>query len=179
MKKIYMFLPLALIMGFMAGCQDRDALTELDAMKAQAELEEQNKATVLRWLNEVSKSNFDSLYEELFAKDSKQYIPPNADPLSFEEYKPMAQHIYTAFPEITHTVDEIVADGDKVVAKILVHTVHEGEFFGVPATGKHLEWTSIAIFQLLEGKIKARWEIADVTGILQQLGIELKPNDAE
>ena len=114
MKKIYMFLPLALIMGFIAGCQDRHALTELDAMKAQAELEEQNKAIVLRWLNEVSKSNFDSLYEELFAKDSKQYIPPNADPLSFEEYKPMAQHIYKAFPEIAHTVDEYV-EVDQIV----------------------------------------------------------------
>ena len=168
-----------LILCFMVGCQDKEAMTGLETMKAQAALEEQNKAIVLKWFGEVKESNFESLYEELFDADSKQYIPPNAEPLSFEDYKPMAQNIYNAFPEITHTVDEIVAEGDMVVAKILVHTVHKGEFFGIPATGKDLEWTSIAIFQLSEGKIKARWEIADILGIMEQLGMELTPKEGE
>jgi steroid delta-isomerase-like uncharacterized protein len=179
MKKLCLILPVALVLCYLIGCQDKEALAELEAMKAQAEVEEQNKAAVLRWFREVSRSNFESLYEELFAPDCKQYMPPNAEPISFEHYKPMAQQIYDAFPEITHTVDEIVAEGDKVVAKILVHTVHKGEFFGIPATGKDLEWASIAIFQLSEGKIKARWEIADVLGIMQQLGMDLKPKEEE
>jgi len=150
-----------------------------EEMKAQTEVEEQNKAIVLRWFGEVSKSNFESLYEELFASDCKQYMPPNAEPVSFEDYKPIAKQIYNTFPKITHTVDDIIVEGNKVVAKILVNTVHAGEFYGIPATGKELEWTAIAIFKLSDGKIKARWEIADVLGIMQQLGMKLKPKEGE
>lgn len=175
MKKMFTILPLVLILCFVAGCRDKAAMAELEKLKAQNAVEEQNKAVILRWFSEVNKNNFESLYEELFAADSQQYIPPNAEPLSFSDYKPMAQQIYDAFPEITHTVDDIFAEGDRVVAKIIVHTVHDGEFFGVPATGKNLEWTSIAVFQLSEGKIRARWEIADILGIMQQLGMELRP----
>jgi steroid delta-isomerase-like uncharacterized protein len=177
MNKLRTIFLWVLVPGFMFGCQNKAAMSELEKFNAQTEVEKQNKAIVLKWFSEVNKSNFESMYEELFAADSKQYIPPNAEPLSYEDYKPMAQQIYTAFPEITHTVDDIVADGDKVVVKVSVNTVHKGEFFGIPATGKELEWTSIAIFQLSEGKIKARWEIADVLGIMEQLGMELKPKE--
>ena len=179
MKRLFCVIPLVCLLCVAFGCQDKAAMTELEAMKIQKAVEEQNKALILKWFGEVTKDNFESLYGELFAADSKQYIPPNAEPLSFEEYKPMAQRIYVAFPEISHTVKDIVAEGDRVVAKIVVHTVHKGEFYGIPATGKELEWTSIAIFQISEGKIKARWEIADVVGILHQLGMELKPKEAE
>jgi steroid delta-isomerase-like uncharacterized protein len=106
-------------------------------------------------------------------------MAPNAEPLSFEEFKPMAKAIYDAFPVIEHNVENIVAEGDKVVATILVHTVHQGEFAGIPATGKTLEWTSIAIFQVKDGKIQARWEIADILGLYEQLGMELKPKEAD
>jgi predicted ester cyclase len=50
---------------------------------------------------------------------------------------------------------------------------------GIPATRKGLEWTSIAIFQLSGGKIKVRWEIADIFGIMQQLSMEPKPKERE
>jgi steroid delta-isomerase-like uncharacterized protein len=177
MKKLLMILPLALIICYMVGCQDKEAITELEEFKAQAEVEEQNKAIILKWFGELSKDNFEPLYEELFAPDCQQYMPPNAEPMSFKEYKPMAKQVYEAFPEITHTVGDIIAEGDKVAAKILVHTIHEGEFFGMPATGKELEWTAIAIFLISDGKIKVRWEIADIMGLYQQLGMELKPKE--
>jgi steroid delta-isomerase-like uncharacterized protein len=179
MKKLYMILPLALILCFMFGCQDKEAMAELEEFKAQAEIEEQNKATILRWLNEVNESNFDTLSEELFASDSKQYMPPNAEPMSFEEYKRIVKQFYKAFPKTTHTVDDIIVEGDKIVTRFTAHTVHEGEFAGIPASGKELEWTAIAIFQLSDGKIKKRWEAYDGLGWMQQLGMELKPKEAE
>ena len=86
MKKLSMILPLPLILCFLFGCQDKEAMAELEEFRAQKEVEEQNKAVVLKWFRELSESNFKSLYEELFSSDSKQYIPPNAEPLSFEEY---------------------------------------------------------------------------------------------
>jgi steroid delta-isomerase-like uncharacterized protein len=177
MKKQLIPILLAFLICFAFGCQDKKAKAELEKLRAQAEVEEQNKAIVLRWFGELSKSNFDALYEELFAPDSKQYMPPNAEPMSFEEFKPMAKGLYEVFPEIEHTVEDIVAEGDKVVAKVLVHTVHQGEFARIPATGKDLEWTGIAIFQIKDGKIQARWEIADIFGLYEQLGMEFRPKD--
>jgi len=173
MRKQVMNLAISIILLSLVSCQDREAI------RTRADIEAQNKAIVLRWFGEVNKGNIETLYEELFASNCKQYMPPNSEPISFEDFKPMARQIYNAFPKITHTVDDIIAEGDKVVAKILVNTVHEGEFLGIPATGKELEWTAIAIFQLADGKIITRWEIADIFGIIQQLGMELKPTEKE
>jgi steroid delta-isomerase-like uncharacterized protein len=179
MKKLCLIWSLPLILCFLFGCQHKEAMAELDAMKTQARIEAQNKGIVLRWFGEVNRNNFEELYDELFAADSKQFLASSSVPLSFEEYKPIAKRVYEAFPEITHTVNAIIAEGDKVAAKILVQTVHEGEFAGMPATGKNLEWTAIAIFQISDGKIKARWEVADILGLYQQLGMELKPKETE
>ena len=170
MNKLCIIVPLALILCFMVSCQDKEAMAELEELKAQAEVEAQNKAIILRWVNEVNKGNFDALSEELFASDCMQYMPPDAEPRSFEEYRQLIKQFYSAFPEISHAVDDVIVEGDKVVARITAHTVHEREFFGIPPTGKELEWTAIAIFQLADGKIKKRWEIADMLGLFEQLG---------
>jgi steroid delta-isomerase-like uncharacterized protein len=175
MTKDLKIITLAAMLGFSFACRDKAAMAELEAMKAQAALEEQNKSLVLRWFGELSESRFESLYEAVFSPDSKQYMPPNAVPLSFEEFKPLAAETYKAFPLIDRRVEDIIAEGDKVVAKVLVHAVHGGEFAGVPATGRTLEWTAIAIFQIEDGKVTARWEIADILGIYEQLGLELAP----
>lgn len=106
-------------------------------------------------------------------------MPPNADPLGFEEYKPMAKRIYEAFPHITHNLEDIIAEGDRVAAVIRVQTQHEGEFAGIPATGRDLEWTAIAVFRVVDGRIMARWEIGDILGLYGQLGMELKPKTAD
>jgi predicted ester cyclase len=102
-------------------------------------LEERNKSLVLRWFKELSESRFESLYEEVFSPDSRQDMPPSAEPVSFEEFKPLAAETNKAFPLIGHRVEDIIAEGDKVVAKVLVPAVHGGESAGVPATGRALE----------------------------------------
>lgn len=179
MKRTIISIALLVLLCFSFGCKDQAGTTELEKFKAQAGTEEKNKAIILRWFTELRKYNFESLYEELFSPDSKQYMPPDADPMSFEEFKSMATAIYEAFPIIEHNAVDIIAEGDKVAATVLVRTVHEGEFGGIAATGKKLEWTSIAIFQIRDGKIQARWEIADVLSIYEQLGLELRPIDAK
>ena len=60
MKKLLLILPLTLILFFMFGCQDKEAMAELDALKAQAELEEQNKEFVLHFYEEIDKQNFEA-----------------------------------------------------------------------------------------------------------------------
>lgn len=58
-------------------------------------------------------------------------------------------------------------------------TTHSVDSFGVPATGKELAWRAIAIFQISDGKIQTRWEVADILSMYEQLGFELKLKERE
>lgn len=161
---------------WISGCQDRAEVEELAAMKAQAEIEEQNREIVSRWFGEVTAENFHEMFDEFFAVDCVQRMPPNAEPMGPEEFKRLVDGFYSAFPKVTHTVEDLIADGDRVAASVSVRAVHAGEFLGVPATGQELEWTAIAIFRISGGKVQERWEIHDDSGLRRQLGIECRPS---
>ena len=82
MKKLCKILPIALILCFLVGCQDKVALAELDEFRAQAAVEEQNKALVLKWSEEQDKGNLD-IFLEIFAPDFLYYTPSsNPKPMS-------------------------------------------------------------------------------------------------
>ena len=96
-----MILPLALILCFTLGCQDKEAMAELEAMKAQAEVEEQNKELIRNYLREMDKQNFE-IFNEVYAPDAKIYYPSNSsEPMSNEQAVPMAKSFYAAFPDFS------------------------------------------------------------------------------
>ena len=76
-----------------------------------------------------------------------------------------------AFHGLHVTVDDIMADGDKVTARFTARGVHKGEFMGLPPTGKAITMTGIEIFRLNDGKIAELWGEANLMGLMQQLGI--------
>lgn len=162
---------------WISGCRDRAAMAELAAMKAEAQIEEQNRAIVSRWFSEVTREYFDQLFGEFSAADCVQRMPPNAEPMGPDEFKRLVKDFYSAFSEVTHTVEDLVTEGDRVAASVSVRAVHTSEFLGVPATGKDLEWTAIAIFRISDGTIQGRWEIHDDSGMKRQLGIECRPRE--
>ncbi len=179
MKKLCMILPLALILCFMVGCQDKEAMAELEAMKAQAEVEEQNKELIRNCLKEMGKKNFEIL-REVYAPAAKIYLPSNSsEPISVEQSIQMVKSFHAAFPDFSHSIEELIAVGDKVIARIIDRGTHLSEFNGIPATGKKIEMSIIAIFYFKEGKIVEVREEVDFVGLMQQLGMELKPKEEE
>lgn len=178
MKKLSMILTLALILCFMVGCQDKEAMAELEAMKAQAEVEEQNKELVKRILGEGDKKNLEFL-DEVCTSDYKFYFPSNATPINLDVHKELWQSFNLAFPDLTHTIKEIYADGEIVVGRLIFSGTHEGVFQGIPPTGKKVEFSGIEIFRFSEGKLAEFWSDADLLSLYQQLGMELKPKEAE
>jgi steroid delta-isomerase-like uncharacterized protein len=76
-----------------------------------------------------------------------------------------------AFHGLQVTVDDIMAEGEKVTARFTAHGMHKGEFMGLPPTGKAITMTGIEIFRIKEGKIAELWGEANLMGLLQQLGI--------
>ncbi len=76
-----------------------------------------------------------------------------------------------AFHGLNVTIDDIMADGDKVTARFTARGMHKGEFMGLPPTGKAITMTGIEIFRVKEGKITELWGEANLMGLMQQLGV--------
>jgi len=178
MKKLIVVIPLVLLLCFTFGCQDKEAMAELEKFKAQAEIEEQNKATVLRLFEELDKKNF-GIIKELCSPDAKLYVAGSFEPVTVEEVASLVPMWYGAFPDYAHSVKDVIAKGDKVAVRCNYSGTHEGEFMGVPATGNTMEYGGLGIWQIKEGKIVAGWIMEDMLWLMQQLGMELKPKEEE
>jgi ketosteroid isomerase-like protein len=171
MKKLLMVLPLIFLLCFMVGCQDKAAMAELEALKAQAALEEQNKAKVIHFIEEMDKKNFD-VYDELMADKFVMHFPPFPDEDSLETCKQSAHATYVEIPDYNHTIEDILAKGDIVVARL----TNRGT---VKESGIKFEFPAIVVFQFVDGKVVETWAMPDNLGFNQQLGMELKPKEGE
>jgi steroid delta-isomerase-like uncharacterized protein len=76
-----------------------------------------------------------------------------------------------AFHGLHVTIDDIMADGEKVTARFTARGTHNGEFMGLPPTGKAITMTGIEIFRIKDGKIAELWGEVNLMGLMQQLGI--------
>jgi steroid delta-isomerase-like uncharacterized protein len=168
-----------LILCCMVACQNKEAMSELEAFRAQMAIEEQNKAIVLKWLNEVDRENFEQLFDDLWTKDCQQYLNSNPEPYEYDQFRQMIKNLYSEFPVFTHDVHDIFAKGDKVTAIFSARVKHDVDSFGVPATGGEMKWKAIAVFQISDGKIKTRWEVADLLSMYEQLGMELQMKEVK
>jgi steroid delta-isomerase-like uncharacterized protein len=79
-------------------------------------------------------------------------------------------NLFVAFPDFHRTMEDVVAEGDKVVARYTATGTHRGDFMGVPATGKKVKFAWITIYRVAERKIAEEWLVADDLALLQQLG---------
>jgi predicted ester cyclase len=161
----------------MVGCQDKAAMAELEEFRAQAAVEEQNKALVLQLYEELGKGNIEKGFE-VCAPDYRLYFPSNTGtPLTKEQNLEIALQTFKAFPNTAYEIKDIVAVDDKVIVRGVDIATHTQEFQGFPPTGKKLEVSWLIIFRFEEGKIVEAWEEFDSLGWMQQLGFELKPKE--
>ena len=179
MKKLCTILPLALLLCFMVGCKDKEAMAELEEFKAQAEVEEQNKELVKGLIEEFNKGNVES-WRKLFAPEFGYYQPSmTTEPMSIEQTIVAFQKIYKGFPDYSWNIHELIAKGDKVIARTTFTGTHEREYRGIPATGNKIRLSIISIFQFKDGKWIETREEKNILDFMQQLGMELKPKEGE
>ena len=179
MKKPLLFLPFCLILCFMVGCQNKEAMAELEAMKAQAALEEQNIAMMRKSFEEWNKGN-PGFFMESTTPDYVYYSPSgNPNPNTREDAIESVKLIWKGFPDVSFSIVDIMADGDKTVTRFVIRGTHEGEFMGIPATGKKIEVSGIMVSRIENGKWVEEWEEMDTMGMMMQLGMELKPKEGE
>ncbi len=176
MKKLCMTLPLALILCFMVGCQDKDAKAELEAMKTQADVEGQNKDIVQHYWYGKWNTRDTGILDELMAPDVV-YHGTSMEMNGIEEYKQVYQSFLSAFHDTKLTIDSLIAEGDKVMSRVTLLGVHKGELEGLPPTDKTFTISAFTVFRIVDGKIAEEWEIIDELGMMHQLGMELKPKE--
>jgi predicted ester cyclase len=120
---------------------------------------EENKALVRREQGELWNHTGDlDAAEELFAPDQA------------EAAKQEAADFRRGFPDVISTIGELIAEGDKVVARWRSRATHQGDYMGIPPSGKEVEFTGISVYRIEEGKIAQSWSVEDQLGLMRQIG---------
>ncbi len=181
MQKSLMVIPLVILFCFSISCQNQEATAELEEMKDQAEVEEQNMEVVRNYFKELDKGNAD-VFREVYAPDAAYYFPSGiTEPMSLEQEIEQFKMFHNAIPDLVHNIEEIISVGDKVIVRFIARGTHTGEIeeMGIPATGNEVEISSIIIFRIENGKVVEERQEADMLGFMLQFGMELKPKEAK
>ena len=84
----------------------------------------------------------------------------------FIEY---VEFIQAAFPDFHNTVEEIIAEGDRVAVRLTYRGTHQGEIFGVPPTNRRIEYAGVALFTFEQKKISEVWVLGDMLAVMRQI----------
>ncbi len=142
---------------------------------------DQNRAIILRLYTEVfGKWNLgviDEIIAAEFVGHEMLLVRPETPPgpIGFKEFY---GGLRSAFPDLRYVVDDVIAEGDKVVVRWTWMCTHKGEFMGIPPTGKQATVTGMAIYRIAGGKCVERWVELSLLGLLQQLGAVPAPGRA-
>ena len=132
---------------------------------------EQNKALVRQMVEEIFNRGNMSRADEFLAPDFVEHeeLPPGI-PQGREGVKQLTTMMRNAFPDFTATIEDMVAEGDKVVIRMTWRGTQKGEFMGVPPTGKTVSFGVLDIIRIAGGKFVEHWGQMDNMGMMQQLG---------
>jgi steroid delta-isomerase-like uncharacterized protein len=143
---------------------------------------QENKQKVRRFMEEAFGQDKPELLEDLLAPDFVRYDPyiEAGEVRGVETVKENIVWFRNVFPDLTCTIEDQVAEGEKVVSRYTIRGTHQGEeFFGVPASGKRLEMRGIQIDRFEGGKLVEERAEFDLLGALQQLGAVPEPGQAQ
>ncbi len=105
--------------------------------------------------------------DELVAQDFVEHGTP---PVSGADgFRAFVGSLLSAFPDLSFGVDDWIVKDDRVVARCWARGTHQGELFGMAATGKPVSWTAIHIWRVADGRLVERWSEANVLGLMEQL----------
>ncbi|MGV4988768.1 ester cyclase [Streptomyces sp. NRAIS4] len=137
-----------------------------------------NKATSARLHDAVNTGDpevISKTIDELALPDLLFHAPVPMGMTGVQALKQVWTVLLRAFPDIHVAVEDVIAEGDKVVARNTVTGTHRGEFRGLPPTGRSVTYGEIFILRFEEGRIAEIWGVVDVFSQMRQLGVEVAP----
>jgi steroid delta-isomerase-like uncharacterized protein len=133
-----------------------------------------NREFIERYFDEVTNKGDLDLADELFAPDYIHHDPANPDPkgvVGVEDVKRHLRELIDAFPDMQFIVDDVISQGDDVVARWTATLTHTGDYFGIPPTNKSATITGMNTWRLKDGMAVEGWVNRDDLQLLQQLGV--------
>lgn len=131
---------------------------------------EENKALVRRVLAEVRQGWTPEVVERFFSPHYRRHLTPSGPHLTGEEQRARATRLRTAFPDAEVTLEDIVAEGDRVAYRLTMRGTHRGTFLGVASTGRRVTVSLFAIVRIEDGRLAEEWGGLDQGDLLRQLG---------
>ena len=133
----------------------------------------ENKDLVTRYLKENNAVKGDitkatTIMDKYYAPKAVYHLP--SGDWNFEQFKQFATAALKNIPDFNSTIEDIIAEGDKVVVRSTMRGTHSGELLGIAPTGKKFSETGISIYRIARGKIAEVWVVDDTLGLMQQLG---------
>jgi steroid delta-isomerase-like uncharacterized protein len=134
-------------------------------------MSEELKALNKRFNEEVFNQKNIATFEELVAEDMVDHeaLPGFAE--GREGVKQFLQMVWTAFPDLTATIEDEAVEADRVWSRTRMRGTHKGEFMGIPATGKPVDIESIDVVRVKDGRAVEHWGVTDMAGLMMQLGV--------
>ena len=129
-----------------------------------------NKAVLRRFFEEIFNKGHLSVADEIVAIDYVNHTPAPGEQPGREGLKGFVTYLRAAFPDIHFTVDQQVTEGETAVTRLTLTGTQQGEFAGIPATGKPVNVTAINIHRVSDEQIQEAWINWDALGMMQQLG---------
>ena len=136
-----------------------------------------NKDLVRQLFAAIDANDFERL-RELAADDFVLHYVGVPDSMDLDATEEIIRNFYTAFPDYTHQIIEMIAEGDRVAVRVTYRATHEGDFEGIAPTGNAVTYTGVQILTVEGGKIRRSWVLEDNLGLMTQLGMALAPAPA-
>lgn len=134
-----------------------------------------NKALVRRFVEQHLNTGDLAAVDDLVAPDAVDHSLPPGLPPTREGFKMAFGALRAAFPDLHYHVDDELAEGDKVFQRVTGHGTLQGEFQGMPPTGKHGTWTEMHIVRFAGGKIVEHWANIDQMALMISVGLMQPP----
>jgi steroid delta-isomerase-like uncharacterized protein len=129
-----------------------------------------NKALLSRFYKEVYVDWNMALADEVLSPQFTSHDWPNDGPTGPQAFREYYAAIRSAVPDARYEVDDLIAEGDKVVVRWTLLGTHQGDFGGIAPTGRPIALKGIAIYRVDDGKLMERWVVSDLHGLLEEIG---------
>lgn len=131
---------------------------------------ESNKALVKRFSNEFKNKANHGIVDELMTPGFQHHFKDPRLPRGREGMKLLGGIVVQAFPDVHANIQDLIAEGDKVVERTEAGGTHKGEFNGVPRSGRPVKWSELHVYRLENGKIAELWSEIDFMAMMTQIG---------
>jgi steroid delta-isomerase-like uncharacterized protein len=155
-------LPLSFPLLLLIQCQTSEDKTDMRKNK--------NKELAVRFYNEaLNKGNLE-LLNNIMSEDFIDYNSSSGQLQGLEGFKKFLNMVITAFPDLQIEIEDILAEGNKVIARLIITGNQSGSLGKIPPSNRKAEWTGIDILEIENNKIIGRWSERNLLSMMQQIG---------